>query len=215
MKLPSEPGASGCVMSLCLDNGGATTTSNFEEGEVMTDRMRVKFSGQAGYEVDCGHHKKTRVVFGMIDDEKTTVAWYLFTSTADKKSQKECAANDAPASVKFGYRTDIGRTIPHSFEKKIAMNELAQNPKGTYATLNMDSTKTSRMIGYRIDKLKTKAGEVVTFPFGTQQDSQPSRAGEDIEGKVLFLETASFDEKKFHLGPQGKDSQILITGGAT
>jgi hypothetical protein len=55
--------------------------------------------------------------------------------------------------------------------------------------------------------LKTKAKEVVTFPFGLQvagvPSSVPSGKG-NIGGMVLFLEIAPFDANKFPLGPSGK-----------
>jgi hypothetical protein len=108
---------------------------------------------------------------------------------------------------------DIGRTIPHVFKKNIAIDELA-SAKGTFATLTIEvDDEKSRLMGYRIAKLKTKAGETVTFPFGTQRDSTPSRAGEEIEGQVFLLESGSFDENEFPKGPPGKDSKIKITGG--
>ncbi|ACK51305.1 hypothetical protein Msil_2375 [Methylocella silvestris BL2] len=178
----------------------------------MADDVFFRASGQAGYEVDCGHHTKTRVVFGIFDEEKTSIAWYLFASAADKKSQKECETTDVLVTEQFGFRTDVGRHIRVLFRKKIGLDGLADK-KGSFATLNMDATDKSRLIGCRIAKLKTKAGEVVTFPFGFQQNSKPARANQDIEGKVLFLESGPFDEKTFHLGPQGKDSKIKISGG--
>ncbi len=174
--------------------------------------IKYWFTGQAGYELDCGSHKKIRVVFAMIAEDKSSIGWYLFASTADAKSQKECAATDAAVvTEQFAHRVDVGRLIPHTFKKKIAIDELA-SAKGTFATLNIDTTDKARLMGCRIDKLKTKAGETVSFPFGMQQDSMPSRANKDIEGKVFLLETGPFEEKKFPQGPQGKDSKIKISG---
>lgn len=170
------------------------------------------FTGQAGYELDCGAHKKLRVVFAMIDEDKTSIGWYLFASKADAKTQKECEKAKNPSSDKFAFRNDIGRLIPHTFKKKIDIDGLASD-KGTFATLNIDATDKSRLMGCHIDKLKTKAGETVTFPFGMQQDSKPPKTDVDIEGKVFFLEKESFDEKAFPQGPQGKDSQVKISGG--
>lgn len=171
--------------------------------------IRYKFTGQAGYEIDCGSTKKIRVVFAMIDEDKTSIGWYLFASKAAAKKAKDC---DFDAPTKFGFRTDIGRTIPHTFKKHIAIDELA-GAKGSFATLTIEiEDDKSRMIGYRIAKLKTKAGETVTFPFGTQRDSSPAGANKEMEGQVYFLESGSFDEKAFPKGPQGKDSQVKISG---
>lgn len=173
--------------------------------------IRYMFTGQAGYEIDCGAHKKIRVVFAMIDTEKTSIGWYLFSSKASAKAQKECDTTNAPD--KFGHRADIGRLIPHVFKKDIAIDGLA-SAKGSFATLTIEvESEKSRLMGYRIAKLKTNAGEVVTFPFGTQRDSTPSRAGEEIEGQVFFLEKGSFDENEFPKGPPGKDSKMKVTGG--
>ncbi|VTZ27108.1 conserved hypothetical protein [Methylocella tundrae] len=177
----------------------------------MSGEVKYWFTGQAGYEMDCGAHKKLRVVFAMIDEDKTSIGWYLFASKADAKGQKECETTDVLITDQFAHRDDIGRLIPHTFKKKIAIDELA-SPKGTFATLSIEATKTSRLMGCRIARLKTKAGETVTFPFGMQQDWKPSPTDTEIDGRVFFLEKASFEEKKFPLGPQGKDAKVKIDG---
>ena len=171
-----------------------------------------RLSGQDGLEADCGHHKKIRVVFGMFDKEETKIAWYVFSSKADAETQKECTKDDPIVfSSPFGFRDDVGRFIPHTFEKNIALDGLADK-KGTPATLDMDFTAAARLIGCSISNLKTKAGEVVNLSFGLQQDFKPSRT-KNIGGKVLFLEMAKFDAKKFKLGPQGSDSISKIFAG--
>ena len=173
-----------------------------------------RFNGQACYEVDTGRLKKIRVVFGMIDEKRTSMAWYLFSSDGDAKSKRELANPDPMPPEQFGYRELGGRDIPHTFNKKIGLNELAINPKGTPATLTLDTTESKRFIECRIDKLMTRAKEVVTFPFGLQQYvSDPSRTRK-ILGKVLFLDIAPFNANQFILGPQGK-AQILIFGPAS
>jgi hypothetical protein len=174
-----------------------------------------RFSGQAGYIVDTGRRKKIRVVFGMIDETRTSMAWYLFSSDGDTKTKRELANPDPMPPEQFGHRGVGGRDISHRFNKKIGvkeigLKELALHPKGTPATLTLDVENTKRFIECRIDKLTTKAKEVVTFPFGLQYDSDPSKKGK-IHGKVLFLETATFDRNHFMLGPQGQ-SKIFITG---
>jgi hypothetical protein len=176
----------------------------------MADSVLYRFNGQACYEVDTGRLKKIRVVFGMIDEKRTSMAWYLFSSNGVAKSKRELANPDPMPPEQFGHRTAGGRDIPHTFKKKIGLDELAINPKGTPAILTLDVGQTKRFIECRIDTLKTKAKEVVSFPFGLQYDSDPSTTGK-IHGKVLFLETAPFDANKFPLGPQGK-AKFSITG---
>jgi len=138
------------------------------------------------------------------------MAWYLFSSDGDAKTKRELANPDPMPPEQFGHRGVGGRDIPHTFKKKIGLDELAIHPKGTPATLTLDIENTKRFIACRIDQLTTKAKEVVTFPFGLQYDSDPSKKGK-IHGKVLFLEIATFDRNQFILGPQGQ-SQIFITG---
>jgi len=170
-----------------------------------------RFNGQAGYAVDTGSLKKIRVVFGMIDEDRKSMAWYLFSSDGDKKSKEELANSDATHADQFGHRDEGGRDIPHTFKKTIGLDDLAIKPKGTTATLTLDISDAKRFIECRISKLETKAKEVVTFPFALQRISDPPKTGK-MAGKVVFLETATFDRKKFTLGPQGKASQVSITG---
>ena len=178
----------------------------------MSVRFLFWFNGQAAYEVDTGRLKKIRIVFGMINEKKTSMAWYLFSSDGDAKSKQELANPDPMPPELFGHRDKGGRDIPHTFKKNIGLDELALNPKGTPATLTLDITQAKRFIECRIDKLTTKAKEVVTFPFALQFDSDPSKKG-NILGKVFFLETAPFDANQFPKGPRGK-TQIFITGPA-
>ena len=111
----------------------------------------------------------------------------------------------------FGHRSVGGRDIPHTFKKTIGLDELAIDRKGTSATLTLGTSSSKRFIDCRIDQLKTKAKEVVGFPFGLQPytDLLPSRTGKFL-GKVLFLELATFDANQFIKGPQGQ-SKSLIT----
>lgn len=171
-----------------------------------------RFNGQAAYEVDTGRRKKIRVVFGMIDETRTSMAWYLFSSDGVAKSKRELANPDKMPPEQFGHRGVGGRDIPHTFKRTIGLDQLTFNSKGTSATLTLDVSSTKRFIDCRIDKLTTKAKEVVGFPFGLQSDTDllPSRTGK-FSGNVLLLGTASFDANQFPLGPQGK-AQIFITG---
>lgn len=178
----------------------------------MNDKVRYWVTGQSGYEIDCGAHGKTRVVFALIAEDKSEIAWYLFSSTPSKAGQKECATTDVwIIDDPFGFRNDVGRMIPHTFQKKIGLDGLA-DAKGTPATLTFDAKKGGRLMGCRISDLKTKAGEIVTFPFGLQQDDMPSRASDTIAGRVYFLEKGPFDEKSFKLGPQQKSSDVKVSG---
>ena len=171
-----------------------------------------RFNGQAAFEVDTGRLIKIRVVFGMLDDTRTSMAWYLFSSDGVAKSKQELAKRDNMPPEQFGHRAIGGRDIPHVFDKDIGLDGLAIHPKGTSATLTLDGSESKRFIGCRIDKLTTKAKEVVTFPFGLQRhiDLLPSREGK-FNGNVLFLGTAPFDQNQFILGPQG-DAKNFVTG---
>jgi len=171
-----------------------------------------RFNGQAAYAVDTGRRKKIRVVFGMIDETRISMAWYLFSSGGDAKTKRELANPDPMPPEQFGHRGVGGRDIPHTFKSNIRLNELAINPKGTPATLTLDTSSTKRFIECRVDQLTTKAKEVVGFPFGLQSYAEllPARKGKFL-GNVMFLQTASFDANQFILGPQGQ-SQIFITG---
>ena len=166
-----------------------------------------RFNGQAGYEVDTGRLKKIRVVFGMIDEDKTSMAWYLFSSDGDAKA-KSAISNKTPP-VQFGHRDEGGRDIPHTFKNEIGLEGLAIHPKGTTATLTLVISGDKHFIECRIDKLTTKSKEVVTFPFAIQYDSDPPKTGK-IDGKVRFLDTAAFDRKAFPQGPQGATAQHAI-----
>jgi len=172
--------------------------------------VRFRFNGQAAYEVDTGRLKIIRVVFGAIDEDRTSIAWYLFSSDGVAKSKQELAQDKMPPE-QFGHRTAGGRDIPHLFDKDIWLDEVAFNPKGTSATLTLDGSE-KRFIGCRIDKLKTKAKEVFGVPFGLQRqtDLLPSREGK-FDGKVLLLQTAvPYNRDKFPLGPQGPAKSLVI-----
>jgi hypothetical protein len=209
-----HPGfARACVQSHrpCLDQAYKLTDWDSPGKEVvMADSLLFRFNGQAAYVVDTGRLKKIRVVFGMIDEKRTSMAWYLFSSDGVAKSKRELANPDNMPPEQFGHRDVGGRDIPHTFTRKIGLDGLAFNPKGTTATLTLDLSDTKRFIECRIDKPMTKAKEVVSFPFGLQHDSDPPKKGE-IPGRVLFLGPAPFDANQFILGPQGK-AQTSIFG---
>ena len=140
------------------------------------------------------------------------MAWYLFSSDGVAKSKRELANPDKMPPEEFGHRGVGGRDIPHTFRKKIGLDGLAIYPKGTPATLTLETSGTKRFIDCRIDQLTTKAKELVGFPFGLQSYTGllSSRTGK-FHGRVLFLETAPFDANRFILGPQG-NAKIFMTG---
>jgi hypothetical protein len=159
-----------------------------------------RFNGQAGYIVDTGRLKKIRVVFGMIDERREWMAWYDFISDGKAKSKRELANPDPMPPEQFGHRGPGGRDIPHTFKKTIGLDELAINSEETKATLTLAVSETSRFIECRISHLKTKAREVVSFPFGLQYDSDPSWTS-PTNGRVKFLRPARFDANRFPEGP--------------
>lgn len=175
----------------------------------MTEKIRYRVSGQAGYEIACAGEDKTRVVFALFDEEKTKLAWYLFSSALGSRAQGRCAKDKSPASEQFAHH-DIPASNPNTFRKKIALDALVSHKSGAAANLNIDAGK--RMVNFDISQLKTTAGEVVEFGATAQIDRAPANAGVDIKGKVYFLELVDFDEQAFKLGPQEKSSIAAIFG---
>jgi hypothetical protein len=166
--------------------------------DIMT-KVRYRLSGQAGLIIDCVSHSKMRVVFGMWDEAKTNIAWYVFASKADAATQAACTAKYPGVAIGlWGFREGgFGRDIPHTFTNFIGLDGLADPyPKGADATLDLELTPPQRLIGCVIKQLKTKAGETVDLSFGLQQSSQPPRS-KNIKGKVYFLEPGKFDAKTF------------------
>jgi hypothetical protein len=174
------------------------------------------FNGQAGYIVDAGRLKKMSVVFGMIDEKRTWMAWYDFVSYGKPKSKRELAIPHhvplphwfpgrslmlgVPTRKSFGHRLVGGVDIPHTFEKKTGLGDLAIHPKGTDAALTLDISGSKRFIDCRISRLRTKAKEVVTFPFILQYGSDPSWKS-PINGMVRFQGIVRFDANRFPEGP--------------
>ena len=173
----------------------------------------LKICGQAGYNVDTGHLKKIDVVFGLMDQTFTSMAWYLFTSDGDKKSKRELANPDPMPPEQFGVAT--ARNIPHIFKPPIDVDGLAIHPKGTSAKLTLDITGDPQrgfIVECRISQLRTKAKEFVTFPFGLHQAgiSAPLKMGpRSIHGLVKFVALARYDANTFPQGPQGPTARHL------
>jgi hypothetical protein len=61
---------------------------------IMVDNVMYRFNGQSCYEVDAWKIKRIRVVFGMIDENRMSMAWYLFSSSGVAKSKGELSNRD-------------------------------------------------------------------------------------------------------------------------
>lgn len=148
----------------------------------------------------------------MFDVDETQIAWYMFASKANSATQAACSAKYPGAAFGlWGFRDDVGRFIPHTFEKEIPLDGLVDD-KDPYAQLDLEVTPAKRLIGCTISNLKTKKRETVRLSFGLQQSSDPPWT-KKIKGKVVFLEMAKFDAKTFADGPQTKASKSKIEGG--
>jgi hypothetical protein len=133
------------------------------------------FNGQAGYIVDAG---------------RPLPHWFPGRSLM----------LGVPTRKSFGHRLVGGVDIPHTFEKKTGLGDLAIHPKGTDAALTLDISGSKRFIDCRISRLRTKAKEVVTFPFILQYGSDPSWKS-PINGMVRFQGIVRFDANRFPEGP--------------
>jgi hypothetical protein len=67
-------------------------------------------------------------------------------------------------------------------------------------TLTLDISGSKRFIDCRISRLRTKAKEVVTFPFILQYGSDPAWKS-PINGMVRFQGIVRFDANRFPEGP--------------
>jgi hypothetical protein len=163
--------------------------------------------GQSGFDLDCGGPRpKTNVVFGLFDQQKKYLAWYLFSSIVDPKSQRECKKTGSEPVVKpFGIDHGAATATP-SFKNKIDVAELVSDAKSPSATIFLDSTASRNHITCTL-RLNTKSNGLVRLVFGFRKVSEPSSANVAIAGKVYFLGVGPFDEGKFApwapFGPQG------------
>jgi hypothetical protein len=171
--------------------------------------------GQSGFELHCGGRQpKTNVVFGLFDQQKKSLAWYLFSSIVDPKSQRECKKTGVTPVVKpFG--VDHGAaTMTPSIKNEIGVEQLVSDAKSPSATIVLDTTTSRNHITCTL-KLNTKSNGLVRLVFGFRKVSEPSRANVAIPGKVFFLGVEPFDEGKFAplapLGPQGKAVMTAIS----
>jgi hypothetical protein len=162
--------------------------------------------GQSGFELHCGRRPKTNVVFGLFDQQKKFLAWYLFSSIVDPKSQRECKKTGREPVVKtFGVDHGAATATP-SFKNKIDVAELVSDAKSPFATIFLDTTISRNHITCTL-KLNTKSNGLVRLVFGFRKVSEPSSANVAIPGKLSFLGVGPFDEGKFApwapFGPQG------------
>jgi hypothetical protein len=171
--------------------------------------------GQSGFELHCGGRQpKTNVVFGLFDQQKKSLAWYLFSSIVDPKSQRECKKTGVePVEKTFGVDHGAATATP-SFKNKIGVEQLVSDAKSPSATIFLDTTTSRNHITCTL-KLDTKSNGLVRLVFGFRKVSEPSRANVTIPGKVSFLGVELFDEGKFAphapFGPQGKAVMTAIS----
>jgi hypothetical protein len=159
--------------------------------------------GQSGFEVDCGQQPKTRVVFGIFDQLKKSLAWYLFSSTVDSKSQRECATTGVWI-VDDPFGIQISAATAHLFTNAIGVDQLVSGAKSPSATISLDTKTDNTFIYCSLDKLNTKSNGLVHLGFALRKVSKPPKANVAIPGKVFFLEIVPFADAKFKLGPEGK-----------
>ena len=167
--------------------------------------------GQSGFEVDCGQQPKTRVVFGIFDQPKTSLAWYLFSSVVDAKSQRECATTDMWV-VDDPFGIAISAATAHLFANAIGVDQLVSGAKNPSATISLDTKTDNKFIYCSLDNLNTKSNGLVHLSFSLRKESEPPRANVAIPGKVFFLEAVPFADGKFKLGPEGKTAVKSMSG---
>jgi len=172
--------------------------------------------GQSGFELHyCGGRQpKTNVVFGLFDQPKKSLAWYLFSSIVDPKLQRECKKTGVePVEKTFGVDHGAATATP-SFKNKIGVEQLVSDAKSPSATIFLDTATSRNHITCTL-KLDTKSNGLVRLVFGFRKVSEPSRANVTIPGKVSFLGVELFDEGKFApnapFGPQGKAVMTAIS----
>lgn len=158
--------------------------------------------GLSGFEVHCGRERNINVVFGLFDQQKKMLAWYLFSSTVDSSSKLACKRSGSRPVVKpFGVASAVATITPDLQKSQIDVSELVRDAKSPSATMTLDTKTSNNRITCRLDKLNTKSNGLVHLTFGLQKVSQPSRANVAISGKLFFLDVEPFDEEKFREPP--------------
>lgn len=172
--------------------------------------------GHSAFEIDCLSHKKTRVVFAIFDKERTSLAWYLFSSTVDPKTQRQYETAEVliwddpePFAEDAGVASSMG-----SFKNDIGVDELIKDAKSPVGTIKFDGD-----MNCSLDNLNTKSNGFVHLGFHMHKNAPPPKPDVAIRGKVFFLEVAPIPakddatlQKMFDRGPQGTGSQIAISG---
>jgi hypothetical protein len=156
--------------------------------------------GQSGFEVHCGRQRKVNVVFGLFDQQKKMLAWYLFSSTIDSRSKFACKRSGSRPVVKpFGVASAVATMTPNLWKSPIDVSELVRDAKSPFATMTLKTSNTR--ITCSLDSLNTKSNGLVHLAFGLQKVSEPSRANVAIRGRLFLLEVGAFDEEKFKEAP--------------
>lgn len=168
--------------------------------------------GQSGFELDCGARTatKTRVVFALYDQDHKRLAWYLFSSTVDAKSQRECQSRDVVFVTDDPFGVDAGLANHLLLRKEIGVNQLVSDAKSPLVKVTL--APNSSTIEVSLDNLNTTSNGAVRFRFILQKIDKPSRPNVPIPGKLYFLEVGPHPEGKFNLGPQGNAARKLVEG---
>ncbi len=166
--------------------------------------------GLSGFEVHCGRQRNINVVFGLFDQQKKSLAWYLFSSSVDSRSKLACKRSGSRPVVKpFGVASAVATMTPDLWKNQIDVSELVRDAKSPFATMTLDTKTSSTRITCSLDNLNTKSNGLVHLAFGLRKVSEPSRANVAIPGKLFFLEVGPFDEERFRDVPFSDPRSIL------
>ncbi len=174
--------------------------------------------GQRGFEIDCGAHTKTRLVFGIFDEGKKSIGWYMFSSVPQAKNSKlksrdDCATTDVWV-IDDPFATQTGEGKGKEFDK-IGVDGLVADAKSPAAKMTLDTKTDKHRIYCSIDDLVTRSNGRVHLVFSLHKEYEPTMANIQISGTLFLLEPPDpFDEKKFEpdRGPQSKKAQIALNG---
>ena len=178
----------------------------------MTDSIRYWVRGHSAFEIESLSHKKTRVVFGLFDQDKTTLAWYLFSSTIDTKTQREYEKAEVLVwDDPDPFAVDAGVASTVLFNKAIKLDQLVSDAKAPFATVTFDTD-----MNCSVDKLNTKSNGLVHLGFHMHKNAKPPKTDVAINGRLKFLEVGPIHkknvDKEFERGPQDPGSQIAVDG---
>lgn len=155
--------------------------------------------GLSGFEVHCARHRQINVVFGLFDQQRKSLAWYLFSSTVDPSSKLACKRSGSTPILKepFGVSISVATFTPRLQKSQIDISELVRDAKSPFATMTLDTKTSNTFISCSLDNLNTKSNGLVHLAFGLRKVSEPSRANVAIPGKLFFLSVEPFDDEKF------------------